>query len=79
MDANARTGRGEEGRVGSKDSKTIDAYGRAILNDDGELLLSFANNHNLVLVNTHPRAANHTLSTGEAKTYRLPVHPNEAS
>ena len=52
MDANARTGRREKGQVGSKDSKILDAYGRDTLNDNGELLLSFANNHDLALVNT---------------------------
>ena len=52
MDANARTGRSEKGQVGSKDGKTLGAYGRDTLNDNGELLLSFANNHDLVLVNT---------------------------
>ena len=52
MDANARTGRREKGQVGSKDRKILGAYGRDTLNDNGELLLSFANNHNLALVNT---------------------------
>ena len=52
MDANARTGRRETGQVGSKDSKILGAYGRDTLNDNGELLLSFANNHDLALVNT---------------------------
>ena len=52
MDANARTGRREKGQVGSKDGKILGAYGRDTLNDNGELLLSFANNHDLALVNT---------------------------
>ena len=52
MDANARTGRREKGQVGSKDSKILGAYGRDTLNDNGELLLSFANNHDLALVST---------------------------
>ena len=52
MDANARTGRREKGGVGSKDNKILGAYGRDILNDNGELLLSFANNHDLAIVNT---------------------------
>ena len=51
MDANARTGRREKGQVGSKDSKILGAYGRDTLNDNGELLLSLANNHDLALVN----------------------------
>ena len=52
MDINARTGRREKGQAGSKDGKTLGAYGRGTLNDNGELLLSFANNHDLALVNT---------------------------
>ena len=48
----ARTGRREKGGVGSKDNKLIGAYGRDIHNDNGELLLSFANNHDLAIVNT---------------------------
>ena len=50
-DANARTGRRERGQVGSKDSNIFGAYGRDTLNDNRELLLSFANNHDLALVN----------------------------
>ena len=52
MDANARTGRREKGEVGSKDNKICGAYGRDTLNDNGELLLSFANNHDVAIVNT---------------------------
>ena len=51
MDANAHTGKREKGQVGSKDGKLLGAYGRDTLNDDGELLLSFAINHDLALVN----------------------------
>ena len=50
MDANARTGGGK--RVGSKDSKILGGYGRDTLNDNGELLLSFTNIHDLALVST---------------------------
>ena len=47
-----RTHREEgEGR-GRKDNKSLGAYGRDTLNDNGELLLSFANNHDLAIVNT---------------------------
>ena len=49
--ANPRTGRRQKGGVGSKDSKILGSYGRDTLNDNGELLLSFANNHDLALVN----------------------------
>ena len=52
MDTNVRTGRRKKGQVGSKDSKILGAYGRDTLNDNGELLLSLANNHDLALVNT---------------------------
>ena len=52
MAANARTRRREEGNVGSKDNKILGAYGRDTLNDNGELLLSFANDHDLAIVNT---------------------------
>ena len=38
--------------MGSKDSKILGAHGRDTLNDNGELLLSFANNHDLTIVNT---------------------------
>ena len=51
MNANARTGRREKGEVGSN-NKIIGAYGRDTLNDNGELLLPFANNHDLAIVNT---------------------------
>ena len=51
-DANARTGRREKGGVGSKDNKILGVYGRYTLNDCGELLMSFANNHDLKLVST---------------------------
>ena len=49
MDANTRTGRWEKGGVGSMDGKIIIAYGRDTLNDNGKLLLSFANNRDLAL------------------------------
>ena len=52
LDTNARTGRREKGQVWSKDTKTHGDYGRDILNDNGELLLSLTNIHNLALVNT---------------------------
>ena len=52
MDANARTGRKDKRQVRSKDSTVIGAYGRDTLNDNGELLLSFANNHDRAFVNT---------------------------
>ena len=52
MDANARTGGRENGQVGSKDSKILGAYGRDTLNDNGELLPSSGNNHDLAFVNT---------------------------
>ena len=52
MDVNARTRRREKGGVGSKDNIILGAYGQDILIDNGQLLLSFANNHDLAIVNT---------------------------
>ena len=52
IDVNARPGRREKGHKGSKGSKIIGAYGRDTLNNNGESLLSFANNHGLALVDT---------------------------
>ena len=52
MEYNVRTGRREKEEVGSKDMNSFVAYCRDTLNDNGELLLSFANNHDLALVNT---------------------------
>ena len=63
-----RVGRRE--RCLRKDNKILGAYGQDTLNDNGELLLSFANNHDLELVtrsSAHARAAYYILSTGEAK------------
>ena len=51
MDANHRTGRREIGQVGCTGRIILDAYSRDTLNDNGELLLSFANNPDLALVN----------------------------
>ena len=71
MDANARTGRREKGQMGSKNSKILDAYGRDTLNGNEELLLSFANSHDLALMNTFfstPKGGvSHIRLTGEAK------------
>ena len=50
--ANARTGRRKKGGVGSKDNRIFVAYGRDTLNDNVEILLPFANNHDLAIVNT---------------------------
>ena len=52
MDANARTERRKKGAIGRKDNKILGAYGRDTLNDNGGLLLSFANDHDLAIVNT---------------------------
>ena len=52
MNANARTGRREKGGVGSKGNKNLSAHGRDILNKNGQLLLFFANNHDITLINT---------------------------
>ena len=52
IDDNARTGKREEGGVGSKDNGVLGAYARDTINDNGERLLTFAVNHGLALVNT---------------------------
>ena len=52
MDANGRTGRRGSGRPGNEQCEALDAYGRDTRNENGELLLSFASNHDLALVNT---------------------------
>ena len=50
-DANATTGnRGEGG--GEADSKVLGAYGRNVLNENGKLLLGFAEDNKLALINT---------------------------
>ena len=50
-DANARTGkRGESG--GEADSKVLGANGRDKLNENGKLLLGFAEDNKLALLNT---------------------------
>ena len=53
-DANVRTGRRKKGQceMRSKDSKSLGAYGRDTLNDNGELLLSLTKSYDVVLVNT---------------------------
>ena len=81
MDANAHTGRREGGGVGSKDNEILGAYGRDTLNDKGELLLSFADNHDLAdvhtLFSTPKSGVSHTFNGRGKKVYRL--HPNEAT
>ena len=62
MDANARTGQTGGGRLGSKEYKVLGASGRDTLNDNGELLLSFSNNHGLALLNSFFSTAKNTTS-----------------
>ena len=50
-DANARTGKRGEGG-GETDSKVLGAYGRDKLNENGKLLLGFAKDNELALLNT---------------------------
>ena len=52
VDANARTGKREKRGVGSKDNKVLGAYGRDTLNENGKLLLLFANKIDIALMNT---------------------------
>ena len=82
MDANARTGRREKGEAGSKGTKNLGAYGRDTLNDNGELLLSFANNHDLAIVNTFfstpEGGVSHTFN-GRGKKRIDYIHSNETT
>ena len=61
--------------MGSKHNKIIGDYGRYTLNDNGELLLSFANNYVVALVNTffstHKGGVSHTFNERDKKAYRL--------
>ena len=50
-DANARTGKRDEGG-GEADIKVLGAYGRDVLNENGKLLLGFAEDNRLALLNT---------------------------
>ena len=50
-DANARTGKRGEGG-GEADSMVLSAYGRDMLNVNGKLLLGFAEDNKLALLNT---------------------------
>ena len=50
-DANARTEKRGEGG-GKADSKMVGAYGRDVLNENGKLLLDFAEDNKLALLNT---------------------------
>ena len=50
-DANARTGKKGEGG-GETDSKVLGACGRDMLNENGKLLLGFADDNKLALLNT---------------------------
>ena len=51
MDANARTGRRKEGE-NLQDKGILGTYGRDELNDNGKLLLSFATDNKLAIMNT---------------------------
>ena len=75
-DANARTGKRGEGG-GEADSKMLGAYGRDKLNENGELLLDFAEDNKLALLNTFFRTpkscvsytsqSNNRISKGQAR------------
>ena len=80
-DSNPSTRRSEKGGVGSKDKNIGGTYGRHTLDDNGELLLSFANNHDLVLANTTfsilKGGVSHTFNGRCKKTSR--PHPYETT
>ena len=50
-DANARTGKRGEGG-GEAGNKVLDVYGRDVLNKNGKLLLGFAEDDKIALLNT---------------------------
>ena len=81
MDANGRTGRREKRGVGSEDDKVISAYGRDTLNDNGELMVPLANNHNVAIVNTFfspPKdAISHTFNGRGKNRINYQVYTNE--
>ena len=62
-DANARTRKRGEGG-GEIDSKVLSAYGRDVLNENGKLLLRFAEDNKLALLNplfcTHKSGVSYT-------------------
>ena len=62
MDANARPGRRGGGKLGSEECKVLGAFGRDILNDNGERLLSFSANRELALLNTFFSTAKNAIS-----------------
>ena len=62
MDANARTGRRGGGKLGSEECKVLGAYGRDILNDNGERLLSFSADHGLAQLKTFSSTAKNVIS-----------------
>ena len=64
-DANARTGKRGEGG-GEADSKVLGAYRRDKLNENGKLLLDFAENSKLALLNTFF----YTLKSGASYTFQ---------
>ena len=61
MDANARTGKRGEGG-GEKNSKVIGEYGQDVLNNNGERLLTFAEEQRLAVLNTFFRTPKRGIS-----------------
>ena len=68
IDANARTGKGGE-RGGEAGSKVSGEYGRDVLNDNGKLLLGFAEDNKLALLNTFFCAS----KNGVSYTFQAPT------
>ena len=77
-DANASTGWRGGVRLGGKDCKDLDAYGRDTLIGNDVGLISFSANHGLALLNKFFRATKnatlHTFSGRDKKTHRLHRH-----
>ena len=81
-DANARTGKRGEGG-GETDSKVLGAYGRDVLNENGKLLLGFAEDNKLALLNTFfstpKRGVSYTFQSANREGPSAPrLHPDEA-
>ena len=55
-------GKDERRRLGSEECKVLGAYGRDMLNDNGERLLSFSVNHGLELLNAFFSTTKNTTS-----------------
>ena len=77
MDANARTGRRIEGES-LQDEGILGTYGRDELNDNGKLLLSFATDNKLAIMNTFFSTRQSGLGPQHGNGYCRPRWPNRS-